>query len=113
MTRRRTKGSGSLTLKGKLWHMRYIDPSGKRVSQSTEKTKKSEAQTALSERLAEISEDRYQTPDKQKLKFEHLVESLTDHYYSKKSGSHIKYPLRHLQGWMLAKAGPASARRAL
>jgi integrase len=76
-----------------------MDPSGKRVSESTGKAKKSEAQEKLNERLAEISEGRYRGTEARNLRFADLAELITNYYCGKTSEKRVSIAVERLRGF--------------
>jgi integrase len=92
---RRTWGTGSLVKRKKspYWYVRYYDVNGKRRTESTGTTKRSEAERILRERLSEKA--RGENPDADRVTFEDML----DLYLNDRAirGRRSRISLKHLK----------------
>jgi integrase len=89
---RRTKGTGSLKLRGNTWWVVYSHR-GRQHSESSESADKDDAQKLLAKRLCEIAEGRFTGPKPDKVTIGDLADLVIDDYkhYERRSTDDVEY----------------------
>jgi integrase len=98
---RRTWGTGSLIKKKRspYWYIRYYDSNGKRCTESTGTTKRSEAERVLREKLSEKA--RGENPSADRVTFEDMLELMQDERRAR--GRRWSPPVKHLKATFAGK----------
>ena len=85
--RRRPRGSGSVYRKGAYWWISYRTLDGRRVAESSESTRKGDAETLLRSKVGDIDRGKNVTPQTGKLTFHEAAKALIGDYTNRERRS--------------------------
>jgi integrase len=93
---KRERGSGSLRLRGSIWHLRYYHQ-GQLVEESSKTADEAQARKLLRQRLKDADTERHEPPQARKVTFDELADLVQRDYTRKANRSSVTPRLAHLR----------------